>query len=122
MESILIFNDSDKKPCTATKHKDCLVCQASDEKYANEIEKIFSVVNTNKNIRPVMCDPHYKKTMSLKIVASKNELFELDSSSDLKKNPLANKITEEEYDKPAELIEIGEPEDDEVQDVSNLLL
>ena len=91
------------------KNPDCIVCTAErPDGFANDIEKIFWALNQIpldklSDADAEMCAPHRKKAKGMKIFASKDELFELSSNSNLQRDPQAIKITEEEYNKEAEI-------------------
>lgn len=103
---IITTGDQEQQRQIPPKDDNCVVCNAErPEGFANDIEKIFWALEQFKQSELAdadqkMCDAHAKKAQGFKIFVSNNELFELDPmSTSSHKDPIANKISEEEYNR-----------------------
>ena len=110
---IITTGDQEQERQIPPKDPGCKVCNAErPEGFANDIEKIVLALEQYKQADlgtadKDMCDAHSKKAQGFKIFISNNELFELDPmSSSSVRNPVANKISEDEYNKEAEITDV----------------
>jgi hypothetical protein len=108
---LVIITNEPTQTQTPEKNPNCTVCTAErPEGFVNDLEKIFHVLQNTPvkdmvNADDLMCEFHKKKAQSLKIFSSKDELFELNSESANRERPLYHTITEDEYNKEAEIDE-----------------
>ena len=106
---IITTGNQEAEQKSPPKDSNCICCNIErPEGFANDIEKIFWALNqipVNKlaTADTAMCPAHAKKARGLKIFSSGDELFELDPNGSNINNSKANPISEEEYNKAAEI-------------------